>query len=233
MFKSIRVINYKNEELYIDFFSSENSGFNIRSIDGLGPVKANINTTKNVLYDGDIYNNARADKRNIVIELGFVITPEIGLKTIEDCRLKAYKYFPLKKRLRFIVETDNRTLYADGYVESNEPNIFSEDETTRISIVCPSSWLNSYNENEIEMSNLQGRFEFPFEVLESDVEPYDISNQEDPRHLPIIKEQGSTDNFYGNFVFELYKTNRLYGSLESFKYEDLVNGFTYNNLKVV
>ena len=125
MIKSITVKNYLNNSLKLELTRPDLSGFIIKSIDGLGPAKANINTSDVSTNDGSIFNSSRLDKRNIVIDLAFFQTKN---ESIEDIRQKSYKYFPVKKKVYLAVETDNHTVEAEGYVEYNEPDIFSENE---------------------------------------------------------------------------------------------------------
>lgn len=229
MIKFIKITNYKNEELMIDLFNPYTSGFYIAKIDGLCPVKADITTTKMVTTDGDIYNHARANSRNIILTLGFIANNEIGLHSIEDCRQKTYKYFPLKKRLKFSIMTDNRELYTYGYVESNEPDIFSQEETAQISIICPSSYFTSNDDNTVMIKNVRPMFKFPFEVLEEDLPAKDLMERGKEYSKTIIVESGQGDQFYGNEVYNLYKNESLYGDLEGTRYTDLEN-YTYENL---
>lgn len=112
---------------------TDKTGFAIDKIDGLGPVEADINTTEMVV-DGDLFNTARIGKRNIVLELIFYSETGTG---IEEVRQRSYQLFPIKKQVYIEVETDNRTLYTKGYVEKNEPDIFSDMCKTQVSIICP------------------------------------------------------------------------------------------------
>lgn len=156
MIKSITITNYLDESIKMDLRDPASSGFLIRSVSGLGPVKATINSLEVATSDGSIFNSARASSRNIVLDVIF-----FG-NTIEDIRQKSYRYFPLKKPLRFTVETDNRTCYTIGYVESNEPNIFSSQEFSKISIVCPDSYFRSDKEQLTVFAGTEPAFEFPF-----------------------------------------------------------------------
>lgn len=132
------------------------TGFAIDKIDGLGPVEAEINTTEMVV-DGDLYNSARIGKRNIVLDLIFYSETGTG---VEEVRQKSYKLFPTKKQVYIAVETDYRMVYTKGYVEKNEPDIFSDECKTQVSIICPDpKWydmvhtttaLDINNETEIE-----------------------------------------------------------------------------------
>lgn len=157
MIKSITVINPKGESLELDLFHPEKSGLIVKSITGLGPPKANINSTDLATADGALYSSARASTRNIVFNLQFMFAP-----TIEDVRQKTYKYFPLKKEVTIRVETDNRSLSTEGYVESNEPDIFSQEESTQISIVCVDPFFRDARPSLVQFASVLPNFEFPF-----------------------------------------------------------------------
>lgn len=159
MIESIQVTNYRDESVTMTLRSPEQSGFLVKDIDGLGPVKSTINFTEVLTLDGGIYNSSRTTFRNILMTIAFLRTTT---ETIEDLRQKSYKYFPLKRLLLLKIVTDNRVLYTYGYVESNEPNIFSKQEETLISILCPSAYLTSYTAISIDSSGVTGLFEFPF-----------------------------------------------------------------------
>ena len=160
MIKSITVKNYLNDQITLELTRPEKSGFIVESIDGLGPAKANINVTDISTNDGGIFNSSRLDKRNIVMNLIFLQSPT---ETIEDIRQKSYKYFPIKKKIYITIETDNHISETEGYVESNEPDIFSDMEGTSISIICPNPFFYSKKLNETIFSGVESAFEFPFE----------------------------------------------------------------------
>lgn len=157
MIKSIKVTNPKGESLVLDLFHPEKSGLIVRSISGLGPPKANINSTDLATADGALYSSARASTRNIVFNLQFMFAP-----TIEDSRQLTYKYFPLKKLIKIEVETDNRSLETSGYVESNQPDIFSKEETTQISILCLNPFFYDPDPSVTQFATVTPTFEFPF-----------------------------------------------------------------------
>ena len=160
MIKSFTVTNYLGDSIKIELGRPEKSGFLIKSVTGLGPTKANINTTEISTNDGSLFNSSRLNKRNIVFSVVFVDTP--GKESIEDIRQKSYKYFPIKKNLELRIETDNRVVKTVGYVEANEPNIFSKQEGAQISIICPDPYFYSIGESITVFSGIDPRFEFPF-----------------------------------------------------------------------
>lgn len=163
MIYSIVVTNYLGDRIKLELGKPDVSGFLIKSITGLGPAKANVNTTEVSTNDGSLFNSARLSQRNIVLDMVFINT--VYGESIEDLRQKSYKYFPLKKSVELTIETDNRYVKTTGYVESNEPNIFSSQEGTQISIICPDPYFYSTGEDGNNVTNfysIDPMFEFPF-----------------------------------------------------------------------
>lgn len=160
MIKSVTITNHLGESIKLDLFNPEESGFIIKNIEGLGPVKANINFKELATNDGSIDNSARLSSRNIVMSLQFMESP-----TIEETRLKSYKYFPIKRNIKFLIETDSRICETIGRVETNVPTIFSNAEGCQISILCSNPYFYSAGENGLNQTIFYGTeplFEFPF-----------------------------------------------------------------------
>ena len=158
MIKAVTVTNNLGESLRMELTNPSSSGLIIREIEGLGPVKATINFTESANIDGAYENSARLETRNIVLSLQFLPKP-----TIEDTRQMTYKYFPVKRNVRLHVETDNRSCYVDGRVESNEPDIFSKEEGCQISILCADPHFYALAEDMLSFYGATPMFEFPFE----------------------------------------------------------------------
>lgn len=157
MIKSITVTNYLGESIKLTLARPEESGFVVKSITGLGPGTATVNTTEIVTNDGGLFNSARLPKRNIVISLGY-----LWKGSIEDVRQLSYKYFPIKSKVKLLIETDNRKAEIEGYVETNDPTIFSNAEGSDISIVCPYPYFQSTTVNNTIFRGVDSLFEFPF-----------------------------------------------------------------------
>ena len=171
MIKSFTVTNYLGDSIKLEMGRPEQSGFLIRSVSGLGPAKASINAIEISTNDGSLFNSARLNQRNIVFDLIFI--ESVNRESIEDIRQKSYKYFSVKKNLTIVIETDNRIVKTVGYVESNEPNIFSSQEGARISIICPDPFFYSAGEDgtiKTVFYGIDAEFEFPFSN-ESLIEP--------------------------------------------------------------
>lgn len=163
MIKSITLTNYQNESLKIELSNPEKSGLAVASMDGIGPVKANISTSDIASADGALYNSARLEKRSV--NISFVLLPNEknkSINTVEKIRHLLYKYLPIKKKCRITIETDTRSAYVEGFVESNEPNIFSKAETMSCSILCPDPWFYSAISENTKFSGVDPLFSFPF-----------------------------------------------------------------------
>jgi hypothetical protein len=108
----------------------------VRNIDGLGPVKADILSTQFATGDGELFQGSSVGKRNIVMTLGF--NPDWEEQTMSSLRHQLYRYLLPKAwtKLRFFSD-DMPTVDIEGYVESFEPNIFSQDPEVQVSIICP------------------------------------------------------------------------------------------------
>lgn len=160
MIKSITVTNHRGESLRLILTRPELSGFAVLSAEGFGPPKGVINTTDIVTGDGGMFNSARTSQRNITLDLLFISSKT---ESIEAVRHKSYKFFPIKKKIRLQVETDTRTTFVDGYVETNEPTIFSSNEGCQISIICPYPYFTSAKKDNVTtFSSVEPMFEFPF-----------------------------------------------------------------------
>ena len=163
MVKEVTITNYLGNEMTYSFDNptiDDKTGLFITEIEGLGPVKATVNMTQLATADGDIYNSSRLAGRNIVIKARFTYSD-----TIEEARLMSYKYFPIGHKLKFKIKTENRLAETEGYVESNEPNIFSKESDMQVSVLCESPFFFSVDEDgkqQTNFSNVVAMFEFPF-----------------------------------------------------------------------
>ncbi len=157
MIRSFKITNHLGDELVLDLFHPELSGFLIESVDGLGPVHANITMTAIANGDGSLFTSARAETRNIVMRLRFLENSTIGMT-----RRLTYKYFPLKRPVNIEITTDNEVRYCDGYIESNEPNIFSDSEGCQISILCPDPYFYAPSFTTQVFYGVESLFHFPF-----------------------------------------------------------------------
>jgi len=115
--------------------------FEVRNIDGLGSVKADVNTTPRAT-PGESFSGTNVGNRNIVLTLG--LNPDWNDWTFSRLRRFLDKFFMPQQKIRLVFETmEFSPVEISGYVEGNEPNLFSKDPEHQISIICPDLYFRS------------------------------------------------------------------------------------------
>ena len=146
----------RSESLELVLADPDSSGLAITKITGIGEPDADINITEMAGSDFGAFNSARYTKRNVVLSIKY------WGDDIEASRIKCNKYFPTKKMIKLRFVTDYRDCYLSGYVEKNDPDIFSKASSCQISIVCPDRYFYSEDLITTDFSHLEPRFFFPF-----------------------------------------------------------------------
>lgn len=141
---------------------TQNPNYTLVSVDGLAPVKANINTAVNANFDGSTFKSSRLQNRNIVIMLAVE-------GAVETNRIELYKFIKVKQKITVYVMNGTRDVYIEGYVENMQVGIFAEKQMVQISVICPNPYFSNANENHEDFSNIQGLFEFPFDIDENGI----------------------------------------------------------------
>lgn len=124
-------------ELSLGGFYPNLDPLQVRNIDGLEPVNADIKSEPFASGDGEqILGDPTVGKRNIVVTLG--LNPNWVDQTMASLRRQLYRYWMPKAwtKLRFFSD-DMATVDIEGHVESFKPNMFSEDPEIQVSIICP------------------------------------------------------------------------------------------------
>ena len=167
MITKIEAYNPKDlsyEFLIISSSLIDSEPIQIRNIDGLGPVKASINTAPFGAIDGEAYRGSSMGKRNIVISFG--LNPNWSDETVGSLRQSLYDFFMPKMSTRLRLYSDELpTCDISGYVESCEPNIFSKDPDVQVSIICPDPDFV-----DIELSTAEGIIGTPEEAVATEIE---------------------------------------------------------------
>jgi hypothetical protein len=190
MIKSLIVRNYIGEEITITLTDADPShGLLVKSMTGLGSPKGTINATDFAVIDGGLFNSARAEKRNIV--LNFLLAQTSKCVDIETARQNTYRFFPLKKKVTLTFITDHRNCQISGYVESNEPDIFNKAEGCQISIICDNPYFHKIGEGTPQITNFSeviSLFEFPFENNSLDENEIEVSYYENVKEKILTYE---------------------------------------------
>lgn len=154
LLSSIQAVNSKSDVLSLRLINpSDDQGFIVKDIQGLGPVKAAVVSSKFATLDGEQYHSSSRGNRNIIIKLG--LKPDYGQEYAYDVRQQLYNIFMPKEaiKLRFFMDNKftgqlNYNVEIDGVVEYAEPSIFSKDPEFDISVICHDPHfihMNSHN----------------------------------------------------------------------------------------
>lgn len=168
--------NPKDELLEMDIRHPEKSGINVKNITGITPLGAEIYSTPFGALDGGIFVGSRVPSRNIVLTLAMYEEEADNetIKSIEDSRLKVYNFFRIKDWVNLVFYTTNRILQVTGYVESTETDIFSENETSTVSILCVDPWFYSSDHSGLSFSGTRPTFTFPFSSVHGSTIPSEL-----------------------------------------------------------
>ena len=186
--------DYNNSTIHVKLNEPDPvHGFIVKKIEGLGPAKADINMTDLATVDGSRFNSARLGTRNLVLTFGFD-----NCNDAEEARYRTYKYLPIKRKVMVSIETESRNARVVGYVESNEPGVFSKAVQCTISIICPDPYFYSneygYSPHVIEFSGLNNEFMFSFENWPYQTEPNTVLHEDwdegDYSHLENVTVTG-------------------------------------------
>lgn len=190
--KSVTVTNHNGETLKLDCFRPAASGLYIADLHGLGAPDANINMTNYAVIDGALYNSSRAQPRNITM----MIQP---LKpNFEQNRLKVYALFPVKKKVRLLIETHTRLCYIDGYVESCNANVYSTRGQIAVSIICPDPYFREVGTTRSMYYRAAPVFHFPIGTVDNPP-PYELGVLSDNYQIININYEGDADT--GIFLY--------------------------------
>lgn len=171
-----KIQNAQGEILQLN---DQESKWAVLSITGLNPAPAQLNMAEIYGMDGSRMNYAKLTARNIVIMLRLC-------GDVEENRLEIYRFFPQKTPVRFFYKTRSRDVYIDGYVETIEGDLYTQNEVFQISLICPDPYFRSVENNVIELQNSRGEFTFPFAIDQGD--PVEFGTDEANRTTDVIND---------------------------------------------
>ncbi|AWN05976.1 minor tail protein [Streptomyces phage PherryCruz] len=114
----------------------DSSGFRTVEVEGLGPVKATLVSSSFANMDGEEYQSARREARNIKLKIELDPNPETD-DTVYGLRKQLYKFFMPKAEVTFrFYMSDGLEVDIVGRVETCEPELFTQEPTMDISVMC-------------------------------------------------------------------------------------------------
>jgi hypothetical protein len=150
----LKIENTKGQLLRL---TQNESNYQITGITGLNPPNAEINTIRNANKDGSTFSSSFLAERNIVLTVAFV-------GDVEKNRLKLYEFLSTGDKCKIYYSNNSRNVFCEGYVESNESDLFSNQQQAQISIICADPFLYALNQIYENISKTFDMFEFPFAI---------------------------------------------------------------------
>lgn len=111
------------------------SGYIVADIDGLGPVKATLVSSRFARMPGEQFQSSHRETRNITLKLE--LNPDPTTDTVGSLRDKLYDYFMTESHvvMQYFMDT-GLVVEIQGVVETCDPDHFSREPTMNISIMC-------------------------------------------------------------------------------------------------
>lgn len=143
LLNAINVTNSRGSVLSLPL-EDISTGFVVKEVEGLDPVKATLVSSSFANMDGEQYHTSRREARNIKIKLG--LEPDWAAEDVKNLRDQLYDFFmPKTKALlgfhMFDVHATNileQTLDAqiEGRIESFDSAMFTDEPEVDISLMC-------------------------------------------------------------------------------------------------
>lgn len=148
-------LKIENENGEVLTLTGAQDKYQVVSVEGLNPPNATIHQSEISGMDGTKRMSSKLTARNLVIMVRIN-------GNVERNRLNLYNFAKTKHYCKVWYKNGNRDVYIEGWVETNECSLFTNNEQMQISIICPDPYFQSVDEIITDVSKVIPNFEFPF-----------------------------------------------------------------------
>lgn len=159
---TIKIENVRNNVITL---TQNESYYQVVNVEGLNPPKAIINASNVAGLDGSKFNSSKLEERNIVLYIRLN-------GNVEANRINLYSFFRTKEWCKFYYKNGMRDVFIEGYVESCEVALFTNNEVMQVSIICPNPYFQNMIEIVDDISKALGAFKFPFSINVNNPVPF-------------------------------------------------------------
>lgn len=140
----------------------------LREVTGLTPPEKNL-FISDLARDGAVYQGRRVGTRNVVFTFDLNPNPSLG-ETVTQLRDKVQKLVMggvgssgAETHIRILLEYENKPpRYTDGWLETFEAGLFTEENLVQLSILCPDPYLHG---SEVVISKDPGYITMPLNYV--------------------------------------------------------------------
>lgn len=143
--------------------TQDESNYQVINVEGLNPPEAEINTNPIANMDGEKFKSSKLQMRNLVLTIKVNGDAEAN-------RLHLYEYFGTGKWCKIYYSNSSRSVFIEGYCETIDCPLFTNNQQMQISIVCPDPYFKSLLKIYSDISKQFPNFQFPFAIEEAGIE---------------------------------------------------------------
>ncbi len=166
----IIIENAKGEQLNL----TKDEELMLCEVEGIYGFTNAINTHSLANADGAFYDSSYTNVRSIAMNFALYGKPE-------EQRIKLYRYFNRKGKIKFYYQSDMRKVYINGYVEDITINVHTNPVEAVVSILCPDPLFKKTESEVVYYNERIPLLTFPFSTNQT--EPIEFSR------LEILSEQ--------------------------------------------
>lgn len=144
--------------------------YTVYDIDGLSPVDATLNFSRNANSDGSVFNSAYLSNRQIIITLTLDYQPE-------KARVQLYRFFQSKSKIDISFKNSVRDVEISGYVQNMVVGFFEKKQTAQITVICPDPLFKDTETKKKLISDTDYLFKFPFAIPKEGIEFSRVSEE--------------------------------------------------------
>lgn len=136
---------------------TNNKDYAITEIDGLNPPSANIVTSETSLFDGEKFESAKTESRQLEIAIAIQ-------RNAEENRIALYNVVRIKQYIKVLYKNGKRNVFIEGYVSDFSIDYFAQTQEATISILCPEPYFKDAEEIIAGVNLIISKFTFPFAI---------------------------------------------------------------------
>lgn len=137
-----------------------NDGVNyivIPPVEGLNPPPASIFTSTSPNRKGGKYNGSTLNERNLIITIKI-------LGDIEANRNALYSWVDTEQYIKVRYRNGVKNVYCEGHIQECPIDIFTDNETVTVNIICENPYWKDLQEIAAEVSHILQQFTFAFAI---------------------------------------------------------------------